>query len=495
MSFDAMIDMAANKLGSLEPKAVWSIFEEITRIPRCSGKEQKLQNWIKKWSEENNIQFKKDEAGNVLLTLEASPGCRDIPGLVLQTHQDMVCEKDEGSPHNFDTDPIPVKVEKGFVGAERTSLGADNGVGMAISMALLIDPTLKMHGKVEVLMTVEEETGNKGAMNVKKGFFTGKNMINLDSEDEGMIIIGSAGGYGTTYTVSVSQEPVEKWSGLMIKIDGLLGGHSGVDIHLPRANANKLLGDFLYSLSKETPLRITNIEGGTRVNAIPRSATCSFAVPKKNILKAKAVLDKWSQKARSNYPVEEDMVFDLTEVPVDKAVSEEKTVAIIGILNEVQQGPFSWSKSISGLVETSNNLSIVKTEEGVVKFSISSRSSDDEDIARDRKILNEIGVKYSADVAQPPGRSGWKADVQSPWLRFIASTYEQVLGRKPIVTAIHGGLECAQFVSLEPKLNVVSIGPTIKSPHSPHELVNIDSVKTVWSTVKAVVEKMGKEYL
>lgn len=482
------------KLGSLEPMAVWSIFEEITRIPRCSGKEQNVQCWLKKWAEENHVKFKKDEVGNVLLIREASSGCGCYLGLVLQTHQDMVCEKDEGSSHNFDTDPIPVKVEKDIVRADRTSLGADNGIGMAISMALLIDPTLKRHGRVEALMTVEEETGLKGAMKMKQGFFTSKNMINLDSEEEGVIIIGSAGGGGTQYTVSVSQEPMEGWSGMRVKVDGLLGGHSGVDIHLPRANANKLLGDFLYALIKETPLRISNIEGGTRGNAIPRSATCVFAVPKKNASMAKAVIDKWSKKAKRDFPVEESMIFSLTDAQVEKAISEEKTASIVGILKEVKQGPFSWSKNIKGLVETSNNLGIVKTEEGAIKISVSSRSSEAEDMAKDRKILNEIAVKYGAIVVQPPGGTGWKADVTSPWLHFVASIYEQVLSKKPVVTAIHAGLECAQFINLEPGLRVVSIGSTIKNPHSPQEIVYIDSVKMVYSVVKAVAEKMGNDY-
>jgi dipeptidase D len=494
MRFGSMIDMAAKKLGSLEPKAVWSIFEEITKIPRCSGKEQKVQDWLRRWAEENHVKFKKDEVGNVLLTREASPGCEGYPGLVLQSHQDMVCEKDEASPHNFDTDPIPVKVEGDIVRADRTTLGADNGMGIAISMALIADPTLKKHGKIEALMTVEEETGLKGAMNMKQGFFTAKNMINLDSEEVGVIIIGSAGGGGTQYTIPISFEPVEGWAGMKVKVDGLLGGHSGVDIHLPRANANKLLGDFLYTLGKETPLSISNIQGGTRGNAIPRSGSCVFVVPKKNASKVKAVFDKWGKKAKKGFPVEENMVFTLEEAKTEKAVSEEKTASIIGILKEVHHGPFSWSKSIEGLVETSNNLAIVNTEEAAVKISIMSRTSDAEDMAKNRKILKEIGVKYGADVVQPPGGTGWKADVTSPWLHFVASIYEQVLGGKPVVTAIHAGLECAQFINLEPGLRVVSVGPTIKSPHSPQELVQIDSVKTVWSAVRAVAEKMGKEY-
>jgi len=480
------------KLSSLEPKTVWSIFEEITEIPRCSGKEQKLQNWIEQWAEKNQLEFKKDQVGNILMTRDAARGCENYAGLVLQSHQDMVCERAEESHHNFDRDPIPVRVEKDVVRADGTSLGADNGVGMAISMALLSDPMLKKHGKIEALMTVEEETGLRGAANVKKGFFTAKKMINLDSEEGGVIIIGAAGGGGTNYTIQVSSEPIDGWSGMMIKIDGLLGGHSGVDINLPRANSNKLLGDFLYTLSKETQIRIANIEGGTRGNAIPRSASCVFAVPEKKASKVKMILDEWSKKARLEFPVEESMIFNLTKAGVNKAISEEKTVSIIGVLREIQQGPFSWSKSIEGLVETSNNLGIVKTEGDAVKISISSRSSDADDLARDRRILKEIGIKHSAEVDQPPSGTGWKADVSSPWLHFVTSIYEQVLGRKPIVTAIHAGLECAQFINLNHELKVVSIGPTIKSPHSPSEIVEIDSVKTVWGVVKAIAEKMDE---
>lgn len=490
-----MISMVDKKLSALEPKIVWSIFDEITRIPRCSGKEQKVQAWLKDWAQKNHIQFKKDDLGNILLTREASTGCEGYPSLVFQTHQDMVCEKDEGNSHNFDLDPIPVKVEKDVVKADGTTLGADNGIGMAISMALLVDSSLKKHGKIEALMTVEEETGLKGAMNMKQGFFTGMNMINLDSEEAGVIIIGSAGGGGTTYTVPVVPDAVEQgWVGMKVKIDGLLGGHSGVDIHLPRANANKLLGDLLYTLSTETPLRIADIEGGTRGNVIPRSATCEFAVPKRSSAKVKTALGKWMNKAKKDYPAETKIAVTLSESPVSEAVSEEKTKSIISILKEIQHGPFSWSKTIKGLVETSNNLGIVRTEEGAVKISINSRTSDIDDLGKDRQILKEIGLRHGAEVVQPPGSAGWKADVDSPLLHLVELAYESIEGKKPVVTAIHAGLECAQFSKLKPGLRVVSIGPTIKSPHSPQELVYVDSVRTVWNVVRAIAEKMGSEH-
>ncbi|MFB0543503.1 MAG: M20/M25/M40 family metallo-hydrolase, partial [Candidatus Bathyarchaeia archaeon] len=287
------VKMVNKVLSELEPKIVWGLFEEIAKIPRCSGKEEKLQKWIKKWTEEKGVAFKQDGVGNILLTREAAPGYEDLPTLTLQGHQDMVCEKTAESPHNFDTDPIPVKVEGDIVAAEGTTLGADNGIGVAIAMAMLIDPGLKRHGKIEVLLTVSEETGLVGAIKMQKGFFTGKRMINLDSEEQGVIIIGSAGGGGTQYTIPVEFEETKGWEGIKIEINGLLGGHSGVDIHLPRVNANKLLGEGLKAVKGEVPLRIMHIEGGTRGNAIARSAYCDFLVPEGKVEKAMELLEKW----------------------------------------------------------------------------------------------------------------------------------------------------------------------------------------------------------
>jgi len=484
--------MVGSVLSELEPRAVWRIFEEITKIPRCSGKEQKLQSWIKKWAEENGLSFKQDGVGNILLTREAAPGCEDAPTLILQGHQDMVCEKTVDSPHNFDTDPIPVKVEGDRVTADGTTLGADNGVGMAIAMAVLTDPGLKRHGKIEALLTVEEETGLVGAIKMEKGFFTGKRMMNLDSEELGVIIIGSAGGGGTQYTIPVKAEEVEGWKGIKIEISGLLGGHSGVDIHLPRLNANKLLGEGLKALKEETPLRIMHIEGGTRGNAITRSAYCDLLVPEGKFEKAMETLERWRTRTeKEKRHIEKEMKIRFSEIPPGKSFPEEESASVIGIITEVHQGPVSWSKDIEGLVQTSNNLGIVKTEEDKVVISISSRSSDAEDLAKDRATLKALGEKYGAEVAQPRGYPGWKADVKSPFLGLVARTYERVLGEKPKITAIHAGLECGFLSRFDPDLKIVSIGPTIKYPHSPQEFVYIDGVDTLWKVVKAVAEELG----
>ena len=481
------------KLDGLEPKIVWSTFEEITKIPRCSGKEKGIQTWLEQWAHVNGLDFKKDEVGNILITRRATTGCEGNPVLVLQSHQDMVCEKNSDSAHNFETDEIPIKLDGNTVKSEGTSLGADNGIGLAISLAMLIDTSLKRHGKIEALTTVEEETGLKGALNMKPGFFTGKYMINLDSEEAGVVIIGSAGGSGTQYNFLFTQEPMVGWTGYRVEINGLLGGHSGVDIHLPRANANKLIADFLAHLRKKTLVRLVQIEGGTRGNAIPRSASCNLIIPSSYVDKIDDIFATWTARVKTKYPAEAGISVTLSVNPASTALTTDQTDSIIGLINGVHNGVFSWSKSIEGLVETSNNLGVITTMNNSIKINILSRSSDIEDLRKDLKILSDVGIKYSAEVTQSPPSQGWKADVNSPLLKTVASIYESVRGEKPKVTAVHGGLECGHFTRLNPGLSVLSIGPTIKYPHSPQEYVYIDSVNIVWAVVRKLAEKMCNE--
>jgi dipeptidase D len=478
-------------LAGLEPEIVWGIFEEITRIPRCSGKEQRIQEWIRGWAGENGISFRQDGVGNILLTREAAPGCEGCPTLTLQGHQDMVCEKTLESPHDFERDPIPVVVEGGVVKADGTSLGADNGIGMAIAMALLIDPALEGHGRIEALLTVEEETGLTGAIKMRSGFFTGRRMINLDSEELGVIIIGSAGGGGTRYTIPVGFSVAEGWEGVRLEVSGLLGGHSGVDIHLPRLNANKLVGEGLKRVKHEMPLRITHIEGGTRGNAIARSANCDFLVPEGGAARAIEILGEWGDKIDRS--VEKDLKITCSKVRADRAFSEEASASVVGVISEVRQGPFSWSEDIEGLVQTSNNLGIVRTEEDKVSIPISSRSSDADDLEKNRAILRAIGERYGAGVEQRPGYPGWKADPESPFLDLVVRSYESVIGARPKITAIHAGLECGFLSRFDPELKIVSLGPDLRHPHSPLEEVNIESVGVLWEVVKTVARDLVKE--
>lgn len=460
-------------------------------MPRCSRNEEKIQDWIKGWAHNNNVPLTQDGVGNILMTREPAPGCEDYPTLTLQGHMDMVCEKERDSPHDFETDPIPARVEGDVVKADGTSLGADNGIGMALAMALISDPELKRHGRIEALLTVDEETGLTGATMMKPGFFKGKSMINLDSEELGFIIIGSAGGGGTQYTVSSTLGEAPGWEGVRLGVDGLMGGHSGVDIHLPRINANKLVCEGLEAVRSLMPLRIARIEGGTRGNAIPRSASCEFQVPAGGADKAIEALRRWDEKI--DRAVEKDLKVSASRASIDESLSEEASASIIGIVSDAHQGPVSWSKEIEGLVQTSNNIGIVRTEQDKVVISISSRTSDAEDLKMNQATLKGIGERHGAEVSQREGGSGWKPDPSSPFLALVKRNYEKVYGRDVKVTAIHAGLECGVLTGRDPELKAVSIGPDIKYPHSPGEHVYIKSVGVLWRVLKAVAQEMGGE--
>lgn len=479
------------KIGDLEPKIVWQIFDKITTIPRCSKKEEKIQSWLKGWADENNVPFKQDQVGNILLVRDPAPGCEGYPTITLQGHMDMVCEKDSSSSHNFDTDPIPTKIQGDVVTAVGTTLGADNGIGMALSMALLIDPSIKKHGRIETLLTVDEETGLTGARMLQKDFFAGKRLINMDSEELGVIIIGSAGGGGTQYQVPITLEETKGWKTFKLEVDGLLGGHSGVDIHLPRLNANKLLGEGLKAVIGAVPLRISHIEGGTRGNAIPRSAYCEFQVPEKHVKKAREALTTWDKGLDRS--VEKELKTSVTEVPQRKSFSEASSKSVVGIITEVPQGPFSWSEEIEGLVQTSNNMGIVRTEGGNVRIEVSSRTSDKDDFSKNQSILKAIGEKYGVNATQREGGTGWKPNRGSPFLKLVERCYDEVLKSKSTVTAIHAGLECGVLIGLNPEIQAVSIGASIMHPHSPNEQVNIASVGIVWNVLKSIAQNVDKE--
>jgi dipeptidase D len=478
-------------LKDLQPENVWVIFEEISRIPRCSKKEDQVQEYLESWASEKGISFKKDETGNVLLTREAIPGCEDYPTLLLQGHQDMVCEKDQDIYHNFERDSLPLRVEDGLISSEGTTLGADNGIGIALAMAILSDPTLEKHGRIEAVFTVDEESGFTGIRNMKADFFSGKRMINLDSEELGVIIISSAGGGSTEYTFPLKREDPTDSEALRVAVSGLLGGHSGVDIHLPNTNANILLAKGLWELNKLVPIRIIHIEGGTRGNAIPRSAYAEILVPKDQSSKAKKTIENWAIEL--NRSVEKDLAVKVSEFSPSEAVDLETSSKVINLISEIPQGVFSWSQEYEDLVQTSNNLGIVRTEEDEIKAPIFSRTSDSEDFKENQAKLRDLGEKYGVKTEQNTGGSGWKADPDSKFLTLVAKCYEETYGKKPKITGIHGGLECGVFTQLDPELEIVSIGPNIKNPHSPREYLEVDSVAVLWRILKNIVERINEE--
>ena len=475
-------------LDTLKPQIVWSIFKEITKIPRCSGHEQKLQNWVEEWSEAKGISHKKDGVGNLLLSKKAAKGYEDYPVLTFQVHQDMICEKVTESKHNFETDPLELQIKEGYVAAKGTTLGADNGIGIATSMAALIDPETAGYGKLEVLMTVEEETTFRGASNVKKGFFDGKMMINLDSEEAGVIIVESAGGCSTEYNFKATQEPPDDWVGMILSVDGLLGGHSGVDIHLPRANSIKLISEGLTELSKHSKLKISRFDGGTAGNAIPRSASCGFLVPLSESEKLKDIYGKWSEKIKSKYNYEEGMTLNLKSQTSSESFPESISKNIIELINDVPQGVIKFSDKIEGLTQTSSNLGVIRTKNNAIKITIFSRSSDNKDLQTLSNKLKRLGDKYRAETNQTPPSHGWSTPPSTPFVRFTAQKYREAIGVEPKVTGIHGGLECSQFASLVPGIQIVSIGATLEYPHSPRERLQIASVPIIWSLLNGMIK-------
>lgn len=478
-------------LKELKPKNVWTIFEEISGVPRCSKEEQRLQEYVERWAAENDIIFRKDETGNILLVREAESGYENYPTLLLQGHQDMVCEKDPGSPHDFENDPIPLKIDGVMVIAEGTTLGADNGIGMALAMALLADPNLERHGKIEAIFTVDEESGFTGVRNLKADFFTSKRMINMDSEELGVIIVSSAGGGGTEYSFPVERKNHGDWEAFKVEVTGLLGGHSGVDIHLPRYSANVLLAKGLRELDEKMPIRLIHIEGGTRGNAITRSALAELLVPKGNKNKVKKLIEEWA--ANVDRSTEKDLIVKVSSLIPRDAVDQGTSTRAINIISDIPQGVFSWSKEYEDLVQTSNNLGILRTEPDMIRIQVSSRTCNIEDFQENQVKLKEIGEKYGAQINQRGGYAGWKADRDSPFLRLVIRCYEEAYGKSPKVTGIHGGLECGVFTNLDPEMEIVSIGPTIKYPHSPSEYLDIESVATLWEVIKTIAERMNEE--
>lgn len=480
----------ASILEGLEPIPVWEIFEEISRIPRCSKNEAKLQDWIEEWAKEHGIAFKKDDVGNVLLTREASIGGRSFPTLLLQAHQDMVCEKTPESGHNFSTDPIPIEVKGGKIEAHNTSLGADNGVGMALAMALLIEESFSENGKLEALFTVDEEAGFTGVRNLKADFFEGKKMINLDSEETGVVIVSSAGGGGTTYTVPFRPRDQGRMEGLKVEVGGLLGGHSGVDIHLPRYNANKLLSEGLLVLHKELPIRVVNFVGGTRGNAIPRNARADILVQRGKVEKSIETLKDWEKGLDKSDEKGLKVTVNPTKAKPGAPIYE--TEKLLKLVSKIPFGPKSWSKEFENLVQTSNNNGIIKTEEGAFIVSVYSRTSDSTDFYDNQRILTELGAEIGVKTEQREGGSGWKADPDSPLIKVVTDVYTSVLGKPPVVTGIHGGLECGVIAGLKKGMDIVSLGPTIRYPHSPSENVNIQSVEVLWKVLVGVVPELTR---
>ncbi len=480
-------------LQNLTPHSIWRFFDEITRVPRPSGREEKIIDYLLRFARERGLESRKDAAGNVVIVKPASPGRAGSPTVVLQSHMDMVCEKNAGIEFDFFTDPIRTYVENGWVRARGTTLGADCGIGMAAALAALDSGEL-VHGPIEALFTVDEERGLTGANELVDDMITGRLLINLDSEEEGEITIGCAGGIDTTAVFRFEAEPVpEKMKMYRASLSGLAGGHSGEDIGRGLANANKLLGRFLLYGAENYGLRISSIDGGNLRNAIPREAWCVFGLPEGRAGEMVGYAEEFREMIQGEL-VEADARFDfrIGEAPAGQLMDADSQKRLLLALNGVFNGVFSMSRSIPELVEASSNLASVKGVGGNrIAVATSQRSSSESMKQVVMKSVESVFALAGAEVRHSDGYPGWEPRPSSPLLATVRGVYASEFGKEPKVKAIHAGLECGLFLRKFPELDMVSIGPTVTGAHSPDEGLEVSSVGKFWTLLTAVLGKLA----
>lgn len=476
----------------LQPSLIWTIFDEITKIPRPSKKEEKIRQYLLDFAAKHNIAVKTDSVGNVVMSKPATPGHENAPTVIMQGHMDMVCESNH--PFDFENNPITTIIDGEWVHADGTTLGADNGIGMAASLAVMADNSL-VHGPIEALFTVDEETGMTGANNLGENMMNGTILLNLDSEDDGEIFIGCAGGIDTTVTFDYKREmaPADKhW--FHIEFANLNGGHSGGDIHEGRANSNKLLARFLFNLSRDIKVSLSEISGGNLRNAIPRAAKALFGVPnahKESVVVAFNEFVAAVEKEYAHTDPNMKITLDSAEKP-QYAIDEDTATRLIRSLYACPHGVISMSHDLEGLVETSTNLASVKMlPDSQILITTSQRSSVESrkiDIARQ---LEALFLLAGAKVTHGDGYPGWTPNMNSTIMKIASDAYEELYGVKPAIKAIHAGLECGLFLTKYPHLDMVSFGPTLRGVHSPSEKMHIPAVERFWNQLTLILKKVA----
>lgn len=480
-------------LKNLEPHLVWEQFEAITRVPRPSKKEEKIIEYLVNFAIAHGIKYQKDQIGNVVMRKAATAGYEDRPCVILQSHMDMVCEKLPEVDFDFDNDPIQTKIVDGWVMAEGTTLGADCGIGMAAALAILLD-TDSEHGPIEALFTVDEETGLTGAFNLGEGMLSGKYLINLDSEDEGEIFIGCAGGVDTVAYFKAEYEPAPvEYDYYKLSISGLMGGHSGDDINKGRANSNKLLARILLEAHEDYNARISYMDGGNLRNAIPRDAYAVFGVNRPSSQSFKQRFEAWTTEVKAEFALTEpQMQISLCSEPKPERVlklelQQNLLHALVGIAN----GVISMSQAVEGLVETSTNLASVKFgDNDEIIVTTSQRSSIESAKLYAKKMVESTLLLAGAEVKHSDGYPGWTPNPNSQLLRHSVECYKDLFGTEPKVKAVHAGLECGLFLEKYPDLEMVSFGPTLRGVHSPEERLEIATVDKFWILLKELLKRV-----
>lgn len=482
----------SNTLTSLKPEKLWKHFSEILKIPHCSGKEKPLAEYIINLAKSWNLEWQKDNVGNVVVRKPASPGHENAPGVVLQAHLDMVCEKNSDVVHDFSKDPIEAYLDGDWVKARGTTLGADNGIGVAACLAVLEDQSL-VHGPLECLFTVDEETGLTGAFKLKKDLLKGRLLLNLDSEEEGTFTIGCAGGADSEITLPVERKKKRIKKAILIKITGLRGGHSGLDINQGRGNALKFLARLLALAAERFKFELISFTGGSKRNAIPREAWAVVAVEPANQKGLVNYLKKNFEFIKAEYRVTEpEMALNIQEATeTGFPLTAESQVRLLNLILGLPHGVISMHPEIPNLVETSTNLAIVSTEEKAIKIICNSRSSVMSALEFVRLMIKAISELAGARINQPAGYPAWTPNLQSALLQKMVEIYKNLFQQEPEIKAVHAGLECGIIGEKYPGMDMISFGPTIVNPHSPDERVHVGSVEKFWNFLVETLARLA----
>jgi dipeptidase D len=482
--------MTANDIRQLAPKALWQNFYSLTQVPRPSHKKEEIGAFLENFGKSLGLETLRDEIGNVLIRKPATVGMENCKSVVLQAHMDMVPQKNSGVAHDFQTDPIDAYIDGDWVTAHDTTLGADNGIGLAAAMSIMQSTNIP-HPAIEMFITVDEETGMFGAFGLQPNFLQGDILINMDSEDEGELYVGCAGGIDADITFRYSEVEIEEGDvALKISLTGLKGGHSGVDIHLQRANANKLMFRFLKEAVSDFEARLASIDGGSLRNAIPREAFAVITVPEEGVDDIIDFVKDCEELFIEEFKgVEDKISFTVDQIDLPCGlIPEEAQDDLINAVTACPNGVMRFIPELPSVVETSNNLAIIKSDGKSIILRSLIRSSVE---SRKEELASMVQSTFSlagAKVDLVGGYPGWKPNLESPILKEMSKVYENKYGKTPKVMIIHAGLECGILGTHYPKMDMISFGPTIRYPHSPDEKVNIASVEKFWDFLLATLE-------
>jgi dipeptidase D len=478
---------------NFEPQALWKHFDHILTIYRPSKGEEHARAYVEQVADDLGLAYKIDPAGNIVVSKRATPGKEEAPITILQSHLDMVLEKNSDVDHDFATDPIRPQQDGEYLTATGTTLGSDNGIGVAAMLALMA-PVEFAHGPLEFLFTIDEETGLTGASSLADDMLEGRQLINLDSEEEGSLCVGCAGGADSGLTLSIEKNaPAEGAAAQTVRVSGFKGGHSGVDIHLQRANAVKILVRCLIAAQPKAPFALADIDGGNAHNAIPREAHATVTLAPGDVEAFRDAVGREFAAAAAEYrTVEPTMTHEVADAELPGEVwSEDSTGTALRLIEGLPHGIVTMSYDIQGLVETSTNLATVKPQNGSLGIGLSSRSSVATALSALRQRIRSTAGLAGAEVSEGNGYPGWQPDMDSRLLHVVRELHERVLGSEPEVGAIHAGLECGIIGEKYDGMDMISFGPQIEFPHSPDERVHIASVGRFWKLLAATLEELA----